>query len=139
MNENIKLDELLSCAFNERHNLPKFPSIYFVFSPNNKLQYIGATRKLKNRICVNDNIKKVLSEVKPQDITIKYFPITDIRELFRIESDCIRKFKPRLNRFNIKSSPIVTSIEKREKGKYTSFDALPIDNFYKSKMNNLNY
>ncbi|MDF5718576.1 MAG: GIY-YIG nuclease family protein [Rhizonema sp. NSF051] len=92
--EQINLLDLPSLPLSRLGELPEVKAIYFSFSDEGEVLYIGQTTNLKNRWVSHHRFKELATN---SCIKVAWLEITDEYDLNSIEELAIKHFKPTLN------------------------------------------
>jgi GIY-YIG catalytic domain len=75
-------------------NLPESPGVYFIICGHGVVHYIGQTVNLRTRLRKHRRLAQVENR---EGLMVRYWDVLKV-DLLRIETECIAKFSPVLNR-----------------------------------------
>ena len=90
----VDLPSLQSLSIRHRRRLPDCPAVYFVLSGDSLVLYVGATMSLRKRWEGHNRLRQI--QDNHRQARVAWIP-TEKRNLRRLESRCICRFKPLYN------------------------------------------
>ena len=111
--ENINPFLLPSVLLHKRFMLPPHSGVYFVLADTEKIVYIGKAKSLAARWIEHHKIKQIetLNHVRIAWLACKG---VSTENLYRIEQECIFRFKPPLNSIG-KKHPVDSRLSQQQK------------------------